>query len=427
MTMFYSCEINGKLFEPGSSYQTLTTKMENSSYLSDKLEKWNSELARGLTPNNVILSLYILTGLLGNSTVILIYRFKMRGNKEERYFIPFLATADLCGSLVCASFGIALNMMQAEFNNMHLCKAWWFFAAFTTFTSGFFLVIIAVQRYLKVCRPLAKQMTLKWKRFALSLSLLVAFIHAVPMVHFYGSVPFPNEEEGIVGLRCSRLKTTNETGSLIFGGALVLITVACIVTLICLYSKIGYTILAHFKFSKIDCKPDTSSEVEKTSKIDHSQVKIPSSNGPLSDTDDGTYSVETYNTELSESLPPQKFIKPTGKTLTTNTKRERKVNPYKSNAKRRKERLNLRVVHKFTLMFMLITIIFLICYIPKVIIMLLEARNSKFWEEFSDSARAGVLFVYRMYIINNITNPIIYAFLDEQFAKEIRSLFKHCK
>ncbi|XP_048778094.2 probable G-protein coupled receptor No18 [Ostrea edulis] len=402
--------------------------MDNSTYLSEKLDEWNGELASGLTLNNVILSLYIVTGLLGNSTVILIYGFKMRGNKEERYFIPFLATADLWASLVCASFGIALNMMQAEFNNTHLCKAWWFFAAFTTFTSIFFLLIIAVHRYLKVCRPLGKQMTLKWKRFALSLGLILAFLHAVPMVHFYGSVPFPNDVEGIVGLRCSRLKTTNKTGSLIFGGVVVITAVTSIITLVSLYSKIGYTILAHFKYSKTACKPATSSDTEKSSRIDHSQVTIPSSDVPLSDTENGTYSIETDNTELSESLPPQTSIKPTGKTLTTNTtKLEGKVNPHKSSAKRRKERNNQRVVHKFTLMFMLITIIFLICYIPKVIIMLLEARNPKFWEEFSDSARAGVLFVYRMYIINNITNPIIYAFLDEQFAKEIKSLFKVCK
>ncbi|XP_048777288.2 probable G-protein coupled receptor No18 [Ostrea edulis] len=399
--------------------------MENSTYLSEKLDKWNSELASGLTPNNVILSLYIVTSLLGNSTVILIYGFKMRGNKEERYFIPFLAMADIWASLVCASFGIALNMMQAEFNNTHLCKVWWFFAAFTTFTSIFFLLIIAVHRYLKVCRPLGKQMTLKWKRFALGLGLFVAFIHAVPMVHFYGSVPFPNDEGGIVGQRCSRLKTTNKTGSLIFGGVIVLIIVVCIVTLICLYAKIGYTILAHFKFSKSPCKVDTSSDVEKHSKNNPSQVTIPSSNGPLSDTENGI--CETNNTELSESLPPQTSTKTTGKTLKTDTKLEGKVNPCKSSAKRRKERNNQRIVHKFTLMFMLITIIFLLCYIPKVIIMLQEARNPKFWEEFSDSARAGVLFVYRMYIINNITNPIIYAFLDEQFAKEIKTLIKVCK
>lgn len=100
-------------------------------------------------------------------------------------------------------------------------------------------------------------------------------------------------------------------------------------------------------------------------------------------------------------------------------------NTLKSSVKWRKKQnnKNKRVLHKFTLMFMLITVIFLICYIPKVIIMLLEVRNTAFWEEFSDSTRGSMLFVYRMYIINNIINPIIYAFLDNGFSREIRKLY----
>ncbi|XP_061163767.1 probable G-protein coupled receptor No18 [Saccostrea echinata] len=393
--------------------------MDNNTFLSEKLEKWNSDLARGLTPNNVILSLYIITGLVGNSIVILVYGFKMKGNKEERYFIPFLAFADLWASFVCASFGIALNMMQAQFNNTDLCKAWWFFAAFTTFCSIFILTIIAVHRYRKVCKPLGKQMTLKWKRVAMCIALALAFILSVPMTHFYGSVSFPNNEEGIVGLRCSRLKTTNKTGSLIFGGVIVITAVTIIVTLICLYSKIGYTILVHFKYTK----KKESSATEKNSKSKHSQVGVSSSDDPLSETEN-----RTEDTELSGAQSaPTSFTAARITTLTINSAVVRKTNPHKSSAKKRKEKDNRRVVYKFTLMFMLITVIFLICYIPKVIIMLLEARNPKFWEEFSDSARAGVLFVYRMYIINNITNPFIYAFLDNMFAKEIKNFFKSCR
>lgn len=104
-----------------------------------------------------------------------------------------------------------------------------------------------------------------------------------------------------------------------------------------------------------------------------------------------------------------------------------KPSTFKSSARRRKEQTNKRIVHKFTLMFMMITVIFLICYIPKVIIMLLEAGNPRFWEELSDSGRAGMLFVYRMFIINNITNPFIYAFLDTQFSREIRKVLKVCR
>jgi hypothetical protein len=403
-------------------------KMENSTnstYLSGILGEWNRELIRGLIPNIVILSLYIVTGLLGNSTVILIYGFKMRENKEDRYFIPFLATADLWASLVCGSLGIAENVMQATFNDTHLCKAWWFFGTFATCTSVTFLWIVALHRYLKVCRPHGKQMTLKWKRFAMGLGLFGAFVYAVPMVHFYGSVPFPNDEKGIVGSRCARLETTNKTGPLIYGVVLIVTAVAVIVTLICLYSKIGYTILRHLKLSNPTCKPNSTSEAEKSSKIDHSLATVPSSTEPLSETENENYTMGTEMTEFPKELSPQTSKKTTGKLFVANTKG--KVKPYKSSVKRRKEKHNKRVVHKFTLMFMLITVIFLICYIPKVIIMLLEARDTNFWKVLSDSARTGVLFVYRMYIINNITNPIIYAFLDRQFAKEIKSLFKACK
>ena len=403
--------------------------MDNDTDMSYKLDKWNSDLARGLIPNNVILSLYIITGFMGNSIVILIYGFKMKGNKEERYFIPFLATADLWASLVCASFGIALNLMQAQFNNTHLCKAWWFFAAFTTFCSMFILLIIAVHRYRKVCGPLGKQMTIKWKRFALCLAVVVAFTLSVPMTHFYGSVPFPNEEEGIVGLRCSRLKSTNKTGSLIFGGIVVLTAVAIIISLISLYSRIGYTIITHFKYSKTTAKPKSNIDTAGNSTTaDNSQVVHSSSDNQLSETETGMHSVETDNTELSGDVQSTASTEKTsGVKRTTNNTMDGKAIVFKSSAKRRKEQTNKKIVHKFTLMFMLITVIFLICYIPKVIIMLLEARNPRFWEEFSDFARPGILFVYRMYIINNITNPIIYAFLDNQFSKEMKNFFRMCK
>lgn len=136
--------------------------------------------------------------------------------------------------------------------------------------------------------------------------------------------------------------------------------------------------------------------------------------------------METNNTELSGDDATTNSEKTNDIVLAANKTNDVKTTSFKSSAKRRKEIENRRVVHKFTLMFMLITVIFLVCYIPKVIIMLLEARNTRFWEEFSDSGRAGMLFVYRMYIINNITNPIIYAFMDSQFSREIKKI-KVCK
>ncbi|XP_062615019.1 cholecystokinin receptor-like [Saccostrea cucullata] len=393
------------------------TVMENyTNETSDTVEEWNSKLARVLIPNNVILSLYMIVGLVGNSTVIFIYGFKMKGNKikgnkEERYFIPFLATADLCASLVCASFGIAQNLMQATFDNEPLCKTWWFFAGLTTLISVFLLIVIAVHRYLKVCKPLGKQMTLKWKWFALGLCLAIALPLAGPMTYFYGSESFFNDELKIYGRRCGRLSTTNKTSSLIFGGSLVLTAIAIIVVLICLYSKVGYTIFVHFKYTKV---------LGNHNKTEYSRSGVSTDDDPCSKSDMSSFeTLETPTTITSAVYSTQK----TTCQIDTPVNKDKHL-PKQSSRKRRR---NKRIVHKFTLMFMLITIIFIICYIPKVIIMLLEASNTKFWEGFSDAGRSAVSFVYRIYILNTVTNPFIYAFLDKKFSKEIKKLFKSCK
>lgn len=125
------------------------------------------------------------------------------------------------------------------------------FSAFSTLTSALFLLIIAVHRYLKVCKPLGRQMTRTWKRFAMCMVLTIAFTLSVSLTNFYVSDPFLNEKLSIYGHRCSSLESANKTESLVFGGVLLLILLTNIISLVWLYSKIGLTIRRHFKYTKI--------------------------------------------------------------------------------------------------------------------------------------------------------------------------------
>lgn len=385
--------------------------MDNvTSDVSHKVKEWNHEIAQSLIPNNIILSLYMVAGVLGNSIVIFIYSFKMKGNKEERYFIPFLAMVDLWASLINAAFAIAQNMMQATFDNDHLCKTWWFFSAFSTLTSALFLLIIAVHRYLKVCKPLGRQMTRTWKRFAMCMVLTIAFTLSVSLTNFYGSDPFLNEKLSIYGHRCSRLESANKTESLVFGGVLLLILLTNIISLVCLYSKIGLTIRKHFKYTKI---------------IVHLRTAKSSEGGAFNSfTGRDTPSNDTENKtgDTGSTTVPQPTCSNTEVVTQTDNNGEN-FRPKVSSTKTRNQK---RVIYKFTLMFMLITVIFLICFIPKAIVMLMEARDLSFWEKFSNTERSVLLFVYRIYILNNIINPFIYAFLDRRFSKQIKMLHTCC-
>lgn len=375
--------------------------------VSYKVKEWNHEIAQSLIPNDIILSLYMVAGFMGNSLVIFIYSFKIKGNKEERYFIPFLAMVDLWASLINASFAIAQNMMQATFDNDLLCKTWWFFSAFSTLTSALFLLIIAVHRYLKVCKPLGGQMTRTWKRIAMCVVLAVAFTLSVSLINFYGSDVFFNEESGVYGRRCSRLESANKTESLVFGGVLLLILITNIISLVCLYSKIGLTIRKHFRVTKTIGHPKTTKSSEGGAFNSLSERGTPSDETEDKTGNTGSTTLPTPTCPVTEVVTP------------TNNNGEN----YRHEVSKTKTINQKRVIYKFTLMFMLITVIFLICFIPKAIIMLLEAKDSSFWEKFSNTERSVLLFVYRIYILNNITNPFIYAFMDRKFSKQIKMLF----
>lgn len=250
-------------------------------------------------------------------------------------------------------------------------------------------------------------MTRTWKRIAMCMVLAVAFTLSVSLINFYGSDVFFNEESGVYGRRCSRLESANKTESLVFGGVLLLILITNIISLVCLYSKIGLTIRKHFRVTKTIGHLKTTKSSEGGAFNSLSERGTPSDETEDKSGNTGSTTLPTPTCPVTEVVTP------------TNNNGEN----YRHEVSKTKTINQKRVIYKFTLMFMLITVIFLICFIPKAIIMLLEAKDSSFWEKFSNTERSVLLFVYRIYILNNITNPFIYAFMDRKFSKQIKMLF----
>lgn len=61
------------------------------------------------------------------------------------------------------------------------------------------------------------------------LFLVIVIVLLIFMIYFYGLMVIINEEEGIFGYRCSRLKFINKIGLLIFGGILIFIVIFVII------------------------------------------------------------------------------------------------------------------------------------------------------------------------------------------------------
>ncbi|VDI71342.1 Hypothetical predicted protein [Mytilus galloprovincialis] len=368
------------------------------------VSEWNEIITKTLIPNIVILMIYVVLGTCGNILVLLVYFFQMKGSSDERYFIPILAVFDMVVTIYCGIFLIIQCFYTVTFTNNALCKTAQFFAGFTTFIPILLLLIIAVQRYLKVCMPNKPAMSLRVKRFALILTIVVSLVCAFPLPFVYGSIPFHSVTYGITGTNCGKLKDGQQIARAVYAIVIGFLAVAMVTTLIVLYSKIGCVVVRQFKLNKLNSDREEVRKSEK--KIDNKEVSDIGQNGGIP---------TPVTSDADSNISNTSLVKNHQITLT---------------GSKRRQKSNRRITHKLTIMFFVITLVFVLSYLPKVVLLIIEGLYDDFWEKVSNKERPGAFFIYEMFIINNIVNPFIYAFMDIKFRKKATvflSRVLHCR
>ena len=152
---------------------------ENHTY---PLQEYGRDIARALMPIDILLSVVLVAGIIGNVFVIFIFSTKMREDKKaSRYFIPILAFWDLMVCIISQIHFISDSLHWTSFHSDELCKILMFFFFQTIMTSDAFILTIAVQRFIKVFRATAKQiMTLYWRRVTVVLVIASNTLYSIP-------------------------------------------------------------------------------------------------------------------------------------------------------------------------------------------------------------------------------------------------------
>ncbi|CAC5397806.1 CCKAR [Mytilus coruscus] len=358
--------------------------------------EWNDEITTSLIPNIIVLSVYLVLGICGNFIVLLVYAFQIKRPSDERYFIPVLAAFDMIATLYLTVNYIFQCLNQVTFSNDFVCKILAFCTGLTTFNPISILVIIAVQRYMKICFPFKQSMSILMKRSSLVFTNVISLLYAIPLPFVYGSVHYRSVKYGISGTRCGRLKEGHPFMSNLHAIVACVLVFVVVITLTILYGRIGYTVFHNLEMKKRFTRDEKN--IETNSEGVSTEVR-----------DDDI----TTTTDKTSNLSPDKY----------DGQRPMETNE-KTTASKRRRKHNRRVSHKLTIMFLVITVVFLFCFLPKVTILLLEGMYANFWEQLSILQRPVVMFLYNMFIINNIVNPIIYAFMDIKFRNEAAILLK---
>lgn len=373
--------------------------MMNSTEDEHSVEYVNYLLTLDAIPNIIITIVYLLLGIVGNSFVIYIYAFATKSNINNKYFILVLAIIDNIACVVNCVFTIVLDTMQLTFTNPIFCKILRVACHVTALTSAFVLLIIAIQRYLLVCRPFGRQMTPPWRRNFVIISIVLSFLLGFPAIVFYGPTPVSPIGYNVNGTACKyESHYVGSHGLAIYNAVFMLTCVSGIITICVLYAMVVKKIYKQRKkFSKNNRRSDNNKSIQIIKETSTTDSEIPSDTRPMNSDS------HSLDRSLKRKTSLSSFAKYT----------------IRSNKKKAKESLKY---HRFSLMFITLTIVCIVSFMPLRTLEFLEVKDKDFVKKTFGTNMPLYRFLYTSYILNNIANPFIYGLFDNEFRNRLKNI-----
>ncbi|XP_060072051.1 blue-sensitive opsin P467-like [Ylistrum balloti] len=412
--------------DPTSNFTTLL----NVSFKPPPLIYVNDHVAQTLLPVTVVLWFYIAIGVLGNSLVMFVYWARKKPVREDRYFIPLLALVDLLSCVVSSGTGIYAQTYPLIFDNDFGCKMAAFLGILFASTSADFLLVIAVERYIKLCRPFGRQMTIYIKKILIVVTCVVGLILSAPALDVYKVEQVPMKIEGGIKLqtwKCiDKMDEKHVTGHMIYKIVLFMVTVVRFGVLFFCYGNIIKKLYNHSKHrqrlgSFLSCTNTSITSTEDT----ENHVGLNQLNQQSMSADDANEKNETaINGKPNQKVgtEPRKVSGAAQKV----SKRKQSVVSMTGSLGRRGSMVDRQGI-RLTLIFILVTLIYVITYGPKVWLMLEQTVNRDFWSSIPPSRLVFYRFLHTFYIFNNIVNPIVYGIMDKRFRSDCQSRLIRCK
>ncbi|XP_053393669.1 muscarinic acetylcholine receptor M2-like [Mercenaria mercenaria] len=210
------------------------------------LEDLNAAEVELLIPTIVFLSIVCVTGMIGNSFVIYIYKTRFKITTSRKWYILSLSFIDLFTCCIGIPLEISTMLKQYTFEHLWLCKTTRTVNTIGTNTSAFILLFIAFDRFRKICKPFGWQIQTSGAKLFSGLALFLGASVSLPAIFIYGKHTFDIPEYNMTGTECSTADEMTYTDypflySILFGflvaGGIILISI--------FYCLIGHKVWTH--------------------------------------------------------------------------------------------------------------------------------------------------------------------------------------
>lgn len=292
-------------------------------------------------------------------------------------------------------------------------------------TSSILLLSVTYDRYRRICK-LERNMNQKTTKSICVLSMVIGILAASPIFVFYGKETVHLKNYNETGSACSISDLyRNSTALLAYFGLLVIYFVSCIVVIIFAYSRIRSGIVtsqAALNKTRTSLDPRQMNAVRykvqgrrSSSAITNSEVNI-FSLSTTTNTEIENRDRETISSTASTALGQSNVNNQTSlhQTLPTNESMTMKVH--------RRRTLHRRT-RRMTLVFMYITIGFVLSFLPYLIAAILLSTTEHLEETLGEEMHVFFKFCLKSYFLSSVVNPLIYGFFGSRFRKECNRCF----
>ena len=394
-------------------------------------EELNEEMRSSVLPVTTIVGMETVFGFLGNLLIVYVFLFHYH-KCNFKYFVLCLSFIDTTSTLTTMPGEMVTQTFWYVYPVPLVCKIKSFFNVFTVCGSAFCLLIISIDRYRKICRPLEWQIKPRMALILCFVQLVFAFILALPVAFLWGTHSYIEEHNGI------RIKVTVCEKDAEFEctdyPVIYTITVETITTIAMFIMLVLYVFICRkilktrtptaggSSNSASRCANNVESEATLSGGVTSEDEPAASSNvEPMPDVTTSDTQTDNENGVKNENIGSVSFtpLPPTsnaskGKFLTAMANRISKL--------RRPGKKHTERVRRKTLIMVILTAVFIFTTILYMTLLNLIAKDVL--QSLTSAQKSAYFFFFRLYFINHVINPCLYGLYDPHFRRIVKQSLK---
>ncbi|XP_071097364.1 neuropeptide S receptor-like [Haliotis cracherodii] len=411
------------------------------------LQQYNDTYNRRYLSATVYVSVMMVVGFVGNSVVFYVYLKKFKPS-TTRCFILVVALLDFLNALMCCPVQIFQMTNFVTFGRSGACRFMITCVTYFSTASGQVLILVAVDRYKKVCRPFRKQMTQYTAKLACGILCVVLLVLMIPAPLIYGPKTVTRYNVNITICRPLR---DREDYYKAYTGFWMIMLFGLVISLGVLYSCIWCRVYQQMKnrqtlipSSRVEGSAGPSEhgkqnqcacQVEGCLKLKSTQDTYRSQETPASSHDLTSRSVPSpspfsESAQITASSPSVMEISSALNSDSTH-RFSHKDSPNTNSSLPMsagtggdvRATSQDQAVRKMTLTLFLVTMVYVLSCVPYFIVTTMMSKDPDNYELLAMKYTFFSIFE-RSYHLQIAANPIIYSFLNKQFRSELGLICK---